>query len=88
MAISSLIIDVTDDQAGIDALAAIAADARCTLGPHHAGRHALVVETADVLESTALYERLGATAGIASVQLVAAWLDDAPVPAGVGATVL
>lgn len=88
MTISSLVIEVTNDAAGRAALAALTADERCTLGPHHAGRHALVVETADTQESTTFYEQLGVTAGVASVQLVAAWLDDAPLPAGVGATYL
>ena len=88
MAISSLIIQITDDDVGRGALANLAADLRCTLGPNHDGRHVLVTDTTDILESTALFENISATAGIASVQLVAAWLDDTPVPVGLGATIL
>ncbi len=88
MAMSSLVVHITDDDAGRAALAFLAADGRCTLGPHHAGRHALVLDTADEIEATAFFQQLERTPGIAQVQLVAAWFDAAPQPTGVGATYL
>jgi hypothetical protein len=81
MSISSLVVDL--DPAG-DALTRLAQDPRITLGPRHGNRQALVVETASIAEDTDLYASLQRLPGIRLVTLVAAYLDDAPVPAGVG----
>ena len=47
MAIASFIITVAAGAAGEAALAALTYDQRCTLGPHRANRHALVVDGGD-----------------------------------------
>lgn len=85
MAISSVIIDLSDDADGTAALAALAADRRVTLGPRIGSRQALVLDTGSSAEDTAFYESLQRMPGIRLVTLCAAWLDPEPVPAGVGA---
>lgn len=88
MSISSLVIEVADDASGRDALAALAADARFTLGPAAGARHAVVVDTASIADDTDAYLWLQSLAGVRFITLVRAYLDDEAPPAGAAAELL
>lgn len=84
MSISSLIMDIADDSAGRATLAQLAEDSRVTLGPQQGNRYALVLDAPMLGEDIEFYEQLARKPGVRLVTLVQAFLDDQPVPAGVG----
>ncbi len=89
MAISSLVVGVADDAAGLAALAAIRADARFTVGPGQGNRHALVLDTPSAKDDTVAFDWLRDLPGVRSTTVVRIHLDDdQAVPAGVAATFL
>lgn len=88
MSISSLVLDVAEDATGSEALRLIAADARFTLGPANGTRHAIVLDTASVLDDTVAFDWLRDLPGIRLVTLVSAYLDDEALPAGAAANYL
>lgn len=88
MSISSLVIDIADNEAGRAALQAIAGDSRFTLGPANGTRHALVLDTPSIQDDTNAYEWLRDLLGVGFITLVSAYLDDEAVPDGVAAQYL
>lgn len=88
MSISSLVIDIADDDTGREALRQIAADPRFTLGPANGRRHALVLDTPSVLADSDAFDWLRDLPGIGLVTLVSAYLDDEALPAGAAVTYL
>lgn len=88
MSISSLVIDVSGDAIGQEALQAIAADARFTMGPANGTRHAIVLDTASMLDDAPAFDWLRDLPGVRLVTLVSAYLDDEPLPEGVAASYL
>lgn len=88
MGISSLVIDVSDDDAGRTALTAIAEDPRFTLGPALGTRHAIVVDTASAIADTDAFDWLRDLAGVRWTTVVRAYLDDEALPAGAAANYL
>lgn len=88
MSISSLVLDVANDATGSEALRLIAADTRFTIGPANGTRHAIVLDTASVLDDTVAFDWLRDLPGIRLVTLVSAYLDDEALPAGATANYL
>lgn len=85
MAISSLVVDIADDDSGEATLAALAADGRFTLGPAAGTRHAIVLDTPSALDDIEAFNWLQDLPGVRWTTVVKAYLDDETVPAGVAA---
>ncbi|MCO5167415.1 MAG: hypothetical protein M9894_13795 [Planctomycetes bacterium] len=77
---SALVLTLADDPAAADdALGAIAADARFTLGPREGPRRvALVMDTPDRDADQAAHDWLLARPGVAFVDVVLVYLDPVP----------
>ncbi len=88
MAISSLILDLDPGPDGAALQLHLAADPRFVIGPRHGQRLAVVADTPSALDDLALWEWLQEQPGLRLLTLVRAYLDDEPVPAGVGFSAL
>lgn len=88
MAISSLVIDLADDASGLAARAAIAADARFTLGPAVDTRQAIVLDTCSADADTDAFTWLRDLPGVRWTTLVRVYLDDESLPPGGAAAYL
>jgi len=88
MAVSSLIIDIANDQAGLDARAILAADQRFTLGPALGTRQAIVLDTPHEVEDISAFSWLSGLPGVRWVTVVRVYLDNLALPPGAAADYL
>ena len=88
MAISSLVVDIADDEVGRATRATLIAVGRFTIGPGAGTRHAMVLDTPSAIDDTAAFEWLGALPGVRWVQVVKVYLENESLPTGAAAQFL
>ncbi len=78
MAISGLVLTLTDDPAGAAAMAMLHSDPRLTLGEQFGRRVAVVAETSSAHDDRELFDELRGTPGITQVDVTFVHLDTEP----------
>lgn len=84
MAISGLVLTLSDDDAADSALAVLSLDPRLTLGERFGQKLAVVAETPGVESDRQLWDDLSRTPGIIHVDITYVHLDQAPITSGAG----
>lgn len=78
MAISGLVVTLSDDTAAAEALSALTLDPRLTLGERFGRRVAVVAETASAHDDRELFDELRGMPGITQVDVTFVHLDAVP----------
>lgn len=78
MAISGLVVTLSDDNAAAAALSRLSSDQRLTLGEQFGRRVAVVAETPSVQDDRLLFDELWGTPGITHVDVTFVHLDAEP----------
>lgn len=78
MAISGLVVTLSDDAAGAAALTVLNSDRRLTLGERFGRRVAVVAETPSARDDRDLFDELRGTPGITQVDVTYVHLDAEP----------